>query len=152
MLIIWKFPNNIAGRLFETPDLTFFYKGLGLLCWKSQQQLHCLQGRNEVRWRPGQEASLAPPCSILWSFWKQMYCIEESTCDIVATFRRPPQSFVAPRSYSASGELCPSCTPLVTPLIVSNWLAGCLVSFYARKSTANHELRFVASINAFVRL
>ena len=26
------------------------------------------QGRNEVRWRPGQEASLAPPCSSLRSF------------------------------------------------------------------------------------
>jgi len=26
------------------------------------------QGRNEVRWRPGQEASLAPPCSKLRSF------------------------------------------------------------------------------------
>jgi len=24
-----------------------------------------MQGRNEVRWRPGQEASLAPPCSNL---------------------------------------------------------------------------------------
>jgi len=26
------------------------------------------QGRNEVRWRPGQEASLLPPCSNLRSF------------------------------------------------------------------------------------
>ena len=26
---------------------------------------------------------------------KQMYCIEESTCDIVGTFRRPLQSFGA---------------------------------------------------------
>jgi len=26
------------------------------------------QGRNEVRWRPGQEASLAPPCSNLRTF------------------------------------------------------------------------------------
>jgi len=29
-------------------------------------------------------------------FQKQMYCIEESTCDIVGTFRRLPQSFGAP--------------------------------------------------------
>jgi len=27
-----------------------------------------MQRRNEVRWRPGQEASLAPPCSNLKSF------------------------------------------------------------------------------------
>jgi len=40
-------------------------------------------------------------------FRKYMYCIEDSTCDIVVTFRRPPQSFGAPRSYSAHGELCP---------------------------------------------
>jgi len=29
-------------------------------------------------------------------FRKQMYCIDESTCDIVGIFRRPPQSFDAP--------------------------------------------------------
>jgi len=28
----------------------------------------CWQGNNEARWRPGQEASLAPPCSNLRSF------------------------------------------------------------------------------------
>jgi len=27
-----------------------------------KKQLNQCQGRNEVRWRPGQEASLAPPC------------------------------------------------------------------------------------------
>jgi len=31
-------------------------------------------------------------------FWKQMYCFEEGTCDIVGTFRRPV-----------------NCAPLVTP-------------------------------------
>jgi len=30
--------------------------------------LHCVQERNEVRWRPGQEASLAPPYSNLRRF------------------------------------------------------------------------------------
>jgi len=34
-------------------------------------------------------------------FRKQMCCIEESTCDVVGTFRRPPQSFGVPRSDSA---------------------------------------------------
>ena len=33
-------------------------------------------------------------------FRKYMYCIEESTCDIVGTFRRPPQCF-------GTRELCP---------------------------------------------
>ena len=37
------------------------------------------------------------------------YCIEESTCDIVGTFRRPPQGF------DALG-IVPSLLPFVTPL------------------------------------
>jgi len=38
------------------------------------------QGRNEVRWRPGQEASLALPCSNEPEvFRKQMYSIQENT-------------------------------------------------------------------------
>jgi len=44
---------------------------------------------------------------------KQIYCIEESTCDIVGTFRCSQQSFGAPavirrpHNDSAPGELCP---------------------------------------------
>jgi len=41
-------------------------------------------------------------------FRKQMYCIKESTCDNVGTFRHP-------RSDLASGKLCPL-APLVSPL------------------------------------
>ena len=49
-----------------------------------------IQGRNDSRWRPGQEASLAPaPMFETELFRKQMFCIEESTCDVVGTFRRP---------------------------------------------------------------
>jgi len=46
-------------------------------------------------------------------FWKQMYCVDESACDIVGTFRRPAQPFGAPtviwrlHSYLAPGELRP---------------------------------------------
>jgi len=49
------------------------------------------QGQNEVRWRPGQEASLAPPWSNLRSFGTGSKCtaIKKCTCDIVGTFRRP---------------------------------------------------------------
>ena len=59
------------------------------------------QGRNEVRWRPGQETSLAPPCSNLRSFGSKS---AESTCDIVRTFQRP-------NNDSAPGELRPPCSP-----------------------------------------
>ena len=47
------------------------------------------QGRNEVRWRPGQEASFAPLMFEPEIFRRQMYCIEDSTWDIVGTFQRP---------------------------------------------------------------
>jgi len=39
-----------------------------------------------------------------------MYCIEESTCDIVGTFQRP-------HSDSAPRELCPSFLPGCRPYI-----------------------------------
>ena len=48
-------------------------------------------------------------------FRKQMCCVEESTCDIVGIFIRPPQWFGAPYIDSAPGKLC---APLVTPLTV----------------------------------
>jgi len=55
------------------------------------------QGRNEVRWRPGQD-------------------IEESTCDTFGTFLRPPVVFRRPHSDLTPGELRPP-SPLVTPLL-----------------------------------
>ena len=75
------------------------------------------QRRNEVRWRPGQEASLASSCS-KQVFRKQMYCIEESTCDTVGIFGAPRS-----RSDSAPGQLCPF-LPLVTPLQCNPWFRG----------------------------
>jgi len=45
-------------------------------------------------------------------FPERMYCIEESTCDIVGPFRRP-------HSDLAPGELCPHCLPSLRP-----WLQG----------------------------
>ena len=77
------------------------------------------QGRNGVRWRPGQEASLAPPCSNLELFRKQMYCIEGSTCDIIwdfsatllGLFGAPPQGFGAPVVTRPPGNCAPSLRP-----------------------------------------
>jgi len=39
-----------------------------LLHYKQEDISQNLQRHNEVRWRPGQEASLAPPCSNLRFF------------------------------------------------------------------------------------
>jgi len=48
-------------------------------------------------------------------FRKQMYCVEESTCDIVGTFRRPPQWFGAPMVIRRPGN-CVPLLPLITAL------------------------------------
>jgi len=45
------------------------------------------QGRNEVRWRPGQEVWRTHVRNWALSETNVLYC---STCDIVGTFRRPP--------------------------------------------------------------
>ena len=63
------------------------------------------QGRNEVKWRPGQDTSLAPLCSNLSSFGSKC-AVEESTWDIVETFLRP-RSDSAPHNDLAPGGLCP---------------------------------------------
>ena len=39
-----------------------------LYVWPSDWWVACAKGRNEIGWRPGQEASLAPPCLNLRSF------------------------------------------------------------------------------------
>jgi len=47
-----------------------------------------VQGRNEVRWRLGQETSLTPQCSNLRSFGNKCNVLK-SACDIVVTFWSP---------------------------------------------------------------
>jgi len=48
-------------------------------------------------------------------FCKQIYCIEESTCDIVGTFRRLPQPFGAPIVTRLTGNCVPLASPRYAP-------------------------------------
>ena len=48
-------------------------------------------------------------------FPKQMYCTEESTCDIAGPFRRPTQRVGTPMVIRHPGN-CASRAPLITPL------------------------------------
>jgi len=41
-----------------------------------QERTHAIQGRDEVKWLPGQEISLAPPTFEPEIFQKKIYCIE----------------------------------------------------------------------------
>jgi len=58
-------------------------------------------------------------------FRKQMYCIEESTCNIVGTIRRP-------HGDSAPGESCPPSLRLwsLVPFITSVPRAGRILFLY----------------------
>jgi len=49
----------------------------------------------------GAKSKFGAPMFEFEVFRKEKYCVEESTCDIVGTFRRP-------HSDSAPGELCHS--------------------------------------------
>jgi len=48
--------------------------------------LYVAQGRNEVRWRPGQEASLAPPCSNLRSFGSKCTMLKKVLVTLLGLF------------------------------------------------------------------
>jgi len=57
---------------------------------------------------PGARSKFGVPMFEPEVFRKQMYCIEESTCDTVGTFWRPSQSF------GARG-IVPRCPPSLRP-------------------------------------
>jgi len=69
------------------------------MCWN--------HGRNEVRWRPGQEASLAPQCSKLSSFGSKFTVLKKVLVTLMG--------LSAPHNDSASGELRTPCPLDGTP-------------------------------------
>ena len=81
---------------------------------------------------PGARSKFGAPMFEPEDFRKQMYCTEESTCDIVGTFRRPPQSFSAPVVIWRPGN-CAHLAPLVTPLLV------------------NHEILYDTAMKSYLR-
>ena len=76
---------------------------LASLCRQTHVQRVCFfehrQGPNEVRWRPGKEANLAPSC-FKQVFWKQMNFIEVSTLWHCWDFSAPTVAFLRPCSDS----------------------------------------------------
>jgi len=63
------------------------------------------QGRNEVRWRPGQGSKFSASMFAPDIFRKLMHCIEETTCDIVGTFRRPGNCVFLPPRYGPGATI-----------------------------------------------
>jgi len=74
---------------------------------------HHTQGRYEARWRPGQEASLAPPGSNLMSFGSK--CTELKNVAYLChflDFSAPSAVIRRPHSDSTPEELLPLAPPL----------------------------------------
>jgi len=77
--------------------------------------------RNEIGWRPGQEASLVPPCSYLRSFGNKCTVLNNVLVTLLGLFgnpaviRRPPHWFDAPIVTRCPG-IVPPVPPIVTPL------------------------------------
>jgi len=60
-------------------------------CWRGSLHGQRKVGKPWVRWCTGQEACLTQPSMFEPEvFLKQMYCIEESTCDTVGTLKCQP--------------------------------------------------------------
>ena len=79
----------------------------------SVHALTVLAGFMDVTRLDGARNMLCAPMLEPELFRKQMYCIEESTCDIAGTFRRPLQWFGCPILIRRPGK----CAPLTPPLI-----------------------------------
>ena len=72
------------------------------------------QGRKEIKWRPGQEASLAPPCSNLRSVGIKCTVLNKVLVQFW-DFSAPTAVMRSPHSDSTPGELCPTCHPRYAP-------------------------------------
>jgi len=76
-----------------------------------------LQERNEVRQRPGQEASLAPPCSNLRSLGSKCTALKKVLVTLFGTFCAPAVIRLS-RCDSTPGELCLLALPRYAPATV----------------------------------
>ena len=60
---------------------------------------------------PGARSKFGAPMFEPKVFRKQMYCVEESTCDTDGSFRRFPQSFGASIVFPRPGNFAPPLAP-----------------------------------------
>ena len=90
-----SFLNSLKCKLgCAAATKTFYHRKVRHLRGESLSRGHD-QGRNEVRWCPGQEANLAPLCSNLWSFGSKCTVLKKVLVTMLGLF-------AAIRSHSAS--------------------------------------------------
>jgi len=90
------------------------------------------QGRNEVSWRPGQEASLVPPYSNLRSFRSKCTVLKKVIVILLGLFGVPSNHSSPPAVIWRPGN-CSPLAPLVTPLLV------------------NHEIPYDTAMKSYLR-
>ena len=95
-----QFTLQVSGNTLQQVEK---FKYLWSVVRRDVTRLDGARGKKQV-WRPMFEPEV---------FWKQIYCIEESICDIVGTFRRP-------RSDSTLGELCPPFPSSLRPWVFAS--------------------------------
>jgi len=92
----------------------------------------CNQRLTEVRWRPGQEASLAPPCSNLRFFGSKCTALKKVFVTLLGVFGAP--------SDSEPGALCPFCSPCMQHVINISTFHGKVYLFHRDIKQTAREL------------
>jgi len=92
----------------------------------------CDTGAYEVRWRPRQEASLAPPCSNLRYFGSKCTVLKKVVVALLGLFG-------ILRSDSAPGELCP--LRYATAVTLRDKVPSCEIRRTLCVATSNSEMR-----------
>jgi len=75
-----------------------------------------MQGRNEVRWRPGQEASLAPPRSRLRPFESKCAVLKNVLATLLGVFGFTRSDFGVTIVTRRPGDCAPLSSPCYVPL------------------------------------
>jgi len=106
---------------FDSCNGRFFCRYETHTAQESGSQCHAVmslqQGCNEVRLRPGQEASLAPPCSNVMSFGRKFTVLKKVIVKLLGNFGGPSRHLASPavirrpHNDPAPGEFCPPVAP-----------------------------------------
>ena len=74
------------------------------------------QGRNEIRWRPGHEARLAPPCLNLRSFGSKCTVLKNVFVTLLGLYGAPHSDLAPPLRFGARGIVTPLPPPRYAPV------------------------------------
>jgi len=112
LLTIYKMKKRYVVKAFTKSNYNFESNEIGCY-WYSVNEY--IQGRNEVRWRLGQEASLAPPCSNLRSFGSKFSVLKKVPVTLLGLFGALRSGSASP--YWLRRGILPPCHPSLRPRV-----------------------------------